>query len=140
MERQIIKTKIKSEVSKIHLAAKESLNGVIESPNGELYLHVQGGFKKSAISRSKDVAVDDVELDEGSKIVSHSHENIEIITIYEGLLSIKIGQFETILNVGESAKIPSGWEHSGVALKYTRYINVFVPGIGADAMNELKNA
>ena len=68
-----------------------------------------------------------VTIDEGSHLPLHNHPHEQITFMLEGMLKMKIGDEEVILEPGFVKVIPSNTPHSAVALTTCKLIDVFSP-------------
>jgi quercetin dioxygenase-like cupin family protein len=66
-------------------------------------------------------------LKKGCVVTAHSHESEQITYILSGSLTFKLPDKEVTLREGDVLDIPSGVEHSAVALEDTLDVDVFSP-------------
>ena len=60
-------------------------------------------------------------------VVAHSHESEQMTCVLKGVLRLRLPDREVTLSEGEVLHIPSGVEHSAVALEDTLALDVFSP-------------
>lgn len=82
-------------------------------------LEVLAVGEKSMITR--------VHLKPGDRIPSHSHPNEQSGYMVSGRMRLKFGEFDEVLEPGDSYTIPGGMEHSADALEESMVIDFFVP-------------
>ena len=58
-------------------------------------------------------------------VVAHSHESEQMTCVLKGVLRLRLPDKEVTLGEGEVLHIPSGVEHSAVALEDTLALDVF---------------
>jgi quercetin dioxygenase-like cupin family protein len=78
------------------------------------------------ISGSK-VMLAQIFLKKGCVVVAHSHESEQMTYILSGSLKFRLPDKEVTVNEGDVLNIPSGVEHSAVALEDTLDLDVFSP-------------
>ena len=83
-------------------------------------------LSRKVISGSK-VMLGQIFLKKGCVIASHKHESEQITYILSGCLKMILPDKEVILHEGEVLHIPSGVEHSAVALEETLDLDAFSP-------------
>lgn len=66
-------------------------------------------------------------LKKGCVIVVHSHESEQMTYILSGSMTFRLPDKEVTLHEGDVLNIPSGVEHSAVALEDTLDLDVFSP-------------
>jgi len=89
------------------------------------------------ISGSK-VMLAQIFLKKGCVVVAHSHESEQMTYIPSGSLTFRLPDKEMTVNEGDVLIIPSGVEHSAVALKDTLDLDAFSP-IRADWLKGTDN-
>ena len=68
-----------------------------------------------------------VVMEKDSEIPLHSHPHEQITIVIRGKLRFNLGGVEKILRAGEGVKIPSGVEHSAVALEECECLDAWHP-------------
>ncbi len=86
----------------------------------------------------KKVMLAQVFLKKGCAVAAHSHENEQMTYILSGSMKLRLPDKEVTLNEGDVLHIPSGVEHSAVALEDTLDLDVFSP-IRQDWLNGTDN-
>ena len=79
------------------------------------------------IVSGKKVMLAQVFLKKGCVIAAHSHESEQMTYILSGAMTLRLPDKEMTLNEGDVLNIPSGVEHSAVALEDTLDLDVFSP-------------
>ena len=75
----------------------------------------------------KKVMLAQIFLKKGCVIASHSHESEQMTYILSGSMRFHLPDKEVTLNEGDVLNIPSGVEHSAVALEDTLDLDAFSP-------------
>jgi quercetin dioxygenase-like cupin family protein len=75
----------------------------------------------------KKVMLAQVHLKKGCIIQAHSHESEQMTYILRGSMRLRLPDKEVILGEDEVLHIPSGVEHSAVALEDTVDLDIFSP-------------
>jgi len=75
----------------------------------------------------KKVMLAQVFLKKGCTVAAHSHESEQMTYILSGSMTLRLPDKEVTLNEGDVLHIPSGVEHSAVALDDTLDLDVFSP-------------
>jgi quercetin dioxygenase-like cupin family protein len=75
----------------------------------------------------KKVMLAQVFLKKGCMVAAHSHESEQMTYILSGSMTLRLPDKEVTLNEGDVLHIPSGVEHSAVALDDTLDLDVFSP-------------
>lgn len=75
----------------------------------------------------KNVMLAQIFLKKGCVIVAHSHVSEQITYILKGSMRFRLLDKEVTLNEGDVLHIPSGVEHSAVALEDTLDLDAFSP-------------
>jgi quercetin dioxygenase-like cupin family protein len=75
----------------------------------------------------KNVMLAQIFLKKGSTVVAHSHVSEQFSYILKGSIKFCLLDKEIILNEGDVLNIPSGVEHSAVALEDTLSLDAFSP-------------
>jgi quercetin dioxygenase-like cupin family protein len=75
----------------------------------------------------KKVMLAQVFLKKGCEVAAHSHESEQMTYILNGSMKLRLPNKEVTLNEGDVLHIPSGVEHSAVALEDTLDLDVFSP-------------
>ena len=79
------------------------------------------------IISGKKVMLAQVYLKKGCVVPAHSHESEQMTYILSGSMTLRLPDKEVTLNQGDVLNIPSGVEHSAVALEDTLDLDVFSP-------------
>jgi quercetin dioxygenase-like cupin family protein len=79
------------------------------------------------IISGKKVMLAQVFLKKGCVVAAHSHEGEQMTYILSGSMTLHLPDKEVTLNEGDVLNIPSGVEHSAVALEDTLDLDVFSP-------------
>ena len=66
-------------------------------------------------------------LKKGCVVAAHSHESEQMTYILSGSMTFRLQDKEVTLNAGDVLNIPSGVEHSAVALEDTLDLDAFSP-------------
>ena len=75
----------------------------------------------------KKVMLAQVFLKKGCTVAAHSHESEQMTYILSGSMTLRLPDKAVTLNEGDVLHIPSGVEHSAVALDDTLDLDVFSP-------------
>ncbi len=75
----------------------------------------------------KKIMLAQIFLKKGCVIAAHSHESEQMTYILSGSLTFRLQDKEVTLNEGDVLNIPSGVEHSAVALEDTLDLDAFSP-------------
>jgi quercetin dioxygenase-like cupin family protein len=75
----------------------------------------------------KKVMLAHIFLKKGCMVAAHSHESEQMTYILSGSMTLRLPDKEVTLNEGDVLHIPSGVEHSAVALDDTLDLDVFSP-------------
>ena len=76
------------------------------------------GYSRS-VAVGNEIMMAHVELEAGAVTASHSHAYEEIIYVVKGKWEVRLGNEELTLEANQSLVIPSGVEHSSVAIEDT---------------------
>lgn len=79
------------------------------------------------IISGKNLMLAQVFLKKGCVVVAHSHVSEQMTYILKGSMIIRLPDREVTLNEGDVLNIPSGVEHSAVALEDTLDLDAFSP-------------
>ena len=75
----------------------------------------------------KNIMLAQVFLKKGCVVPAHKHDNEQMTYILEGCLKLQLPDGEVTVREGEVLHIPSGIEHSAVALEETLDVDIFSP-------------
>ena len=75
----------------------------------------------------KSVTLAQFSFKKGCTVVAHSHKSEQMPCVLKGVLWLRLPDREVMLGEGEVLHIPSGVEHSAVALEDTLALDVFSP-------------
>ena len=75
----------------------------------------------------KNVMLAHVYLKKGCTVAAHSHDSEQMTYILSGAMTLRLPYGEVTLKEGQVLHIPSGVEHSAVALEDTLDMDIFSP-------------
>ncbi|MEA3345170.1 MAG: cupin domain-containing protein [Chloroflexota bacterium] len=85
------------------------------------------GIQRRTLADGERLMITQVLISQGTELPAHSHPHEQISYIVSGELEMRVGDQSYHLRPGDSLLLPSGMEHSALALQDVVVIDTFSP-------------